>query len=397
MDCKGSEYTWEFKMVPLLFVFCICYLAFTCNAVCDIETSIISFLTCFDFELFGQGSSLQPYCPDSRHVSPWLRQHITPILPRFQTCFSLAEAAHYTHIAQIPDMFLLGRGSSLHPYCPDMFLLGRGSSLQPYCPGSRHVSPLAEAAHNTHIAQIPDMFLLGRGSSLHSYCPDSRHVSPWLRQLITPILPRFQTCFSLAEAAHNTHIAQIPECFSLAEAAHYSHIAQIPDMCLLGRGSSLQPYCPDSRYVSPWPRQLITLILPRFLLGRGSSLHPYCPDMFLLGWGSSLHPYCLGSRHVSPLAEAAHNTHIAQIPDMFLLGRGSSLHPYCPDSRHVSPWLRQLITPILPRFQTCFSLAEAAHNTHIAQIPECFSLAEAAHYSHIAQIPDIFLLGRVRS
>ena len=37
-----------FKMVPLVFVFSICYLAFMCNAVCDMETSIISFLTCFD-------------------------------------------------------------------------------------------------------------------------------------------------------------------------------------------------------------------------------------------------------------------------------------------------------------------------------------------------------------
>ena len=34
-------------MVPFLFVFCICFLAFMCNAVCDMKTSNISFLACF--------------------------------------------------------------------------------------------------------------------------------------------------------------------------------------------------------------------------------------------------------------------------------------------------------------------------------------------------------------
>ena len=45
-------------MVPLFFVFSICYLAFMCNAVCDMESSIISFLTCFDFELNEENSKL---------------------------------------------------------------------------------------------------------------------------------------------------------------------------------------------------------------------------------------------------------------------------------------------------------------------------------------------------
>ena len=47
-----------FKMVPLLFVFSICYLAFMCNTECDMETSIISFLTCFDFEFNADNSKL---------------------------------------------------------------------------------------------------------------------------------------------------------------------------------------------------------------------------------------------------------------------------------------------------------------------------------------------------
>ena len=47
----------NFKMVPLLFAFSIYYLAFMCNAVCDMETSIISCLS-FDFEFNEDNSKL---------------------------------------------------------------------------------------------------------------------------------------------------------------------------------------------------------------------------------------------------------------------------------------------------------------------------------------------------
>ena len=73
------------RLYHTLFGFNICCLAFMCNVVCDMETSIISFLICFDFEfnednsklnrsteradLLGQGRLLTPYCLQSRSTN----------------------------------------------------------------------------------------------------------------------------------------------------------------------------------------------------------------------------------------------------------------------------------------------------------------------------------------
>ena len=66
-------------MIPILFVFSICYLAFMCNTVCDMETNSISFLTWADFEFNEDNSKLTKITHRAQTANNKARQIINPI------------------------------------------------------------------------------------------------------------------------------------------------------------------------------------------------------------------------------------------------------------------------------------------------------------------------------